>query len=114
MSEKVKDKIVENENDKKMDAIKQLIFGENMVEYDQRFNELMEKLENTHQLLEEKIKLLDDTLNSTIDDLNSEFESKRLKLEDDFNIAFDKLDRKKTDRKALGKMLQTIGEKLQA
>ncbi|MBL4709037.1 MAG: hypothetical protein JKY48_11440 [Flavobacteriales bacterium] len=114
MSKKEQDTVVENVNDTKMDAIKQLIFGENMVEYDQRFQKMMEKLEDTHRLLEEKIEQLDHTLNATIVDLNSEFESKRLKLEDDFNIAFDKLDNKKTDRKALGKMLETIGTKLQA
>ncbi len=114
MSEKEKNGVVESANDKKMDAIKQLIFGENMVEYDQRFNEMMDKLENTHQLLESKIEQLDQTITSTIEDLNSEFESKRLKLEEEFKVAFDKLDNKKTDRKALGKMLQTIGDKLQA
>ncbi len=114
MSEKETENIVENENDRKVDAIKQLIFGENMVEYDQRFQKMMDKLEDTHRILEEKIEQLDHTVNATITDLNSEFESKRLKLEDEFHTAVDKLNDKKTDRKALGKMLQAIATKLQA
>ena len=125
MSEnEVQEAIKTPDNEAKMDAIKQLIFGENMVEYDHKFNSLMNKLEKTQQLLEDKIAEVDSTLNatvsnlenalnSTIDDLNSEFESKSAKMEDRFNIAFDRMEDKKTDRKALGKMLQTIGEKLQ-
>lgn len=125
MSEnEVQEVIQKNDNEAKMDAIKQLIFGENMVEYDQRFNAMMEQMQKSQQLLESKIQEVDATLNSTIStlestindaiyDLNGEFESKTAKMEDSFNVAFDKLDNKKTDRRTLGKMLQTIGEKLQ-
>lgn len=100
-------------NDQKMDAIKQLIFGENMVEYDQRFEEVVSRIEATQASLEMKLQNLELNMNSVIDDLNSEFENKRLKLEDHFNILYDKLDNNKTDRKALGKMLANIGNKLQ-
>ena len=125
MSEnEIKEAASAKNNEAKMDAIKQLIFGENMVEYDERFNTMMQKLEDTQQKLENKIADVDSAINSTIStlertvndtiyDLTSQFESKSTKMEERINIAFDKMDDKKTDRRALGKMLQTIGEKLQ-
>tara|TARA_B100000965_G_scaffold389281_1_gene394768 strand:+ start:393 stop:740 length:348 start_codon:yes stop_codon:yes gene_type:complete len=105
---------VNHQNQEKMDAIKQLIFGDNMVEYDQRFKEVFDRIEKTQAELEDKLNSLDGQVKSTIEQLNKEFQLKSENLENQFLKAIEKLEDKKTDRKNLGKMLQNIGEKLQA
>ncbi|MGB0887223.1 MAG: hypothetical protein ACPGSL_03795 [Vicingaceae bacterium] len=101
-------------NDPKIDAIKQLIFGENMTEYDQRFDETLKSLEEAKAEIEEKRKEMDTKIQDTLNAMNTEFEKKMNAMETLFLNHVERLDNKKTDRKALGKMLQNISEKLQA
>lgn len=101
-------------NDPKIDAIKQLIFGENMTEYDQRFDETLKSLEDAKAEIEEKRKEMDAKIQDTLNSMNKEFEKKMTTMETLFLNHIERLDDKKTDRKALGKMLQNISEKLQA
>ena len=98
------------QEDPKLLAIKQLIFGENMVEYDQRFNDTMEYLEKVKKELQDAIAAVESQLDQTAKNLRKEAEDQNNALMNE--IA--KLEDKKADRKALGKMLQNIGEKLQA
>ena len=112
--EQEQNKATVNVNDPKIDAIKQLIFGENMTEYDQRFEETLNSLEHAKVEIEEKRKEMDDKIHETLDLMNKEFEKKMKDMEVVFQNHLDKLEDKKADRKALGKMLQNISEKLQA
>ena len=112
--EQEQNKVVQNANDPKIDAIKQLIFGENMTEYDQRFEEALNSLEDAKVEIEAKRKEMDEKIHTTLDSMNEEFEKKMKAMEAVFQNHLDKLEDKKADRKALGKMLQNISEKLQA
>lgn len=111
---KNEDTAIKGSSDPKIDAIKQLIFGENMAEYDQRFDEAIKELEIAKSDIETKRKELEDKMNSALIVMENEFKSKMEKMEDMFSKQVANLEDKKTNRKALGKMLQNIGEKLQA
>ena len=99
-------------NDPKIDAIKQLIFGDNMVEYDERFDKLVAKLEKTQADLESKLAAQNQSLKDDIKALNDEMTKNITALEKSTSKEMTRLDDVKTNRKALGKMLQNIGEKL--
>lgn len=100
--------------DPKLDAIKQIIFGENMVEYDQKFTDVLNQLNEAKQQLESQIKDTEAEINKVIAAFKKDFENRSSKIESTLEKEITRLDDKKTDRKALGKMLQNIGEKLQA
>jgi len=101
----------------KMDALKDLIFGEEYaairesleqlaVETDQRFNDLS-------QTISERIDTLEQNINHKIDTLSQELNERINKLEANTNKAIEKLDDKKADRLKLGRALEKIGKSLQ-
>ncbi len=96
----------------KIDAIKQLIFGENMQAYETQF-ELMKK-----DILEKKLELeamMDDVkseLLQSLDNLSTDVNIRITELEDTINANLEAKDAKKVDRKLLGDLLVNLGEKL--
>ena len=101
------------ENVKKIDAIKKLIFGENMEEYDHKFHDLFDKLDELHEEFESKIGAVTRKLTADTNKLAQKSEDRFELLQKELESQVQKLNDSKTDRRALGKMLSVISEKLQ-
>ena len=97
----------------KIEAIKELIFGENMVEYDQRFVEVQDLIEKSHATIESHLDSLKAELSTSIDNFNTDLNIRISDLEKSIGSRLDKLDASKSDRKSLGKMLENLGKKIQ-
>ena len=104
----------QQEANSKIDAIKQLIFGENMAEYSQEFDTLKKELAQRRQELSDYI---DDTrkeLMTAIDSLSTDVNIRISDLEEALNDKAEALDAKKVDRSHLGDLLIKLGEKIKA
>jgi hypothetical protein len=92
----------------KIDAIKEIIFGQNMRQYDKEFNDLRDYINTNLNAIDKEFT----AVRKAIDDLdkkpNAKMESNQQKLLEELA----KVDEKKLDRKKLGKMLMDIGEKI--
>lgn len=102
------------QSDSKIDAIKQLIFGENMAEYSQEFETLKKELAQRRQELSD---FIDDTrkeLMSAIDNLSTDVNIRISDLEDSMNEKTDTLENKKVDREQLGDLFIKMGEKIKS
>ena len=109
--------------DPKIEAVKQLIFGENMQQYDSEFNEIKalikktrteieNELNDTRDALNKLINQTKETLNSEVNDLRSDMNKKVTQLRSDMDEAVADLDERKVNRKLLGTMLQEIGKQI--
>ena len=90
----------------KIEAIKDIIFGEDYAALRQSIQELTAHMEAEIQRVEEKYSALvaetDAGINNRIDNLEMDLKSE-----------IDRLDENKTDRFKLGKMLEDLGKELQ-
>ena len=96
----------------KLDAIKDIIFGQTMQEYDERFSNLdvllHKKLKDQEKLAESRLK----TLQKDFDEYKIESEQKLLSLEKKFMKKLDALSESKADKKVLKKHLINLIENL--
>lgn len=96
----------------KIDAIKQLIFGENIQEYNSEFEAVKQDILNKKKELEA---LMDDVkaeLLQNIDNLSTDINIRITDLENTLNEKAEDLNEKKVDRRQLGELLITLGEKI--
>lgn len=109
--------------DPKIEAVKQLIFGENMQQYDSEFNEIKAlikrtrteietEMNETRDALNKLINLTKDTLTTEIQDLRSDMNKKVTQLRADMDEAVADLDDRKLNRKLLGALLQEMGKQI--
>jgi len=96
----------------KIDAIKQLIFGENMQAYDSEFESVKNDILSKKQELENLVDDVRKELLQNIDNLSTDINIRITDLENSFNDKADTLDDKKLDRKLLGDLLMNLGEKI--
>lgn len=101
----------------KMDALKDLIFGEEYAALRESLEHLAietdQRLSDLSKSLTERIDTLEQNINTRIDTLNQDINERILKLEAHTNKAIEKLDDKKADRLKLGRALEKIGKSLQ-
>lgn len=100
------------ESAQRLEAIKNLIFGENIQQIDNDFNELKLHIEKRKEELED---LLDDTqkkLSNVIDNLATDLNIRISDLEAKFDEDISSLNHKKMDRNLLGTLLVSMGEKI--
>lgn len=100
------------DNSSKIEAIKNLIFGENIQEYNSEFQSVKEDILNKKQELEHLIDETRSELMQAIDNLSTDLNIRITEVEDAFNKRADSLDDKKLDRKQFGKLLVNLGEKI--
>ncbi len=109
--------------DPKIDAVRQLIFGENMQQYDSEFNEIKAlikksrtevetELNETRDALNKLINMTKDSLTNEIQDLRSDMNKKVTQLRSDMDEAVADLDDRKLNRKLLGALLQEMGKQI--
>ncbi|MFY9241451.1 MAG: hypothetical protein WAO74_00335 [Polaribacter sp.] len=99
--------------DNRIAAVRDLIFGENIQQYNSEFQEVSNKLKalqgETKKNLEDSVSHLENKLA----DLESLMEHKFQDLNDDLEKRIADLDDEKADRKKLGKALEKIAMMLQ-
>jgi hypothetical protein len=94
----------------KIQAVKELIFGPDIQTFEERFKALNERLDDLqNQLIDET-----NARESSVHELENKTDKQLAKLEDDIQKELDRLQDEKTDRAVLGKLLVQIGEKLQS
>lgn len=100
------------ESSSKIDAIKQLIFGDNIVEYNHEFDavkqDILEKKKELEHLMDDvKAELL-----QNIDNISTDINIRITDIENGVNEKIEALDGKKIDRNLLGDLLIKLGEKI--
>lgn len=100
------------ESASKLEAIKNLIFGENIIQYDSEFDTLKKDLQKKKEHLENYIDEVRNELMQSIDSLSTDVNIRITDLEDALNAKTDSLSEKKVDRRELGKLLINLGEKI--
>ncbi|OED38948.1 fructose 1,6-bisphosphatase [Flavobacteriaceae bacterium (ex Bugula neritina AB1)] len=101
-----------NDPSSKIEAIKNLIFGENIAAYNSEFESVKRDIASKKKELEE---FIDDTrkeLNQAIDNLSTDINIRITELEDSLAEKTETLEAKKVDKKTLGDLLITLGEKI--
>lgn len=96
----------------KIEAIKNLIFGENIEQYDSEFETLKKDLDKKKKLLEDYIDEVRNELMQSIDSLSTDVNIRITDLEDSLNAKAEALGDDKMDRRELGKLLIKLGEKI--
>lgn len=100
------------ESAQRLEAIKNLIFGENIQQIDQDFQGLKNLIDKRKEELEQYIEDTRKELNHTIDNLSTDLNIRLTDLENSLNDKAEMLDHKKVDRNLLGNMLVSLGEKI--
>ncbi len=102
------------EDNHKLEAVKELIFGQNMKEYDSKFAKLESLITKRH---EDQKKSLSDSyqkLKDLIQQQNKELISRINKLEKLLDAKSVELNQSKTDKATLAQLLHEIADKLNA
>lgn len=100
------------ETNSKIDAIKELIFGENIQAYNSEFEAVKADILSKKEVLENLIDDVKFELLKSIDSLSTDVNIRISELEDSFNDKLDTLDDKKVDRKLLSNLFIKLGEKI--
>lgn len=99
--------------DSRIAAVRDLIFGENIQQYDSEFSDVYDKInalkEETKKNLAESVTNIENKLA----DLESLVDHKFQDLNDDLDKRLADLDNEKADRRKLGKALEKIAQMLQ-
>jgi phenylalanyl-tRNA synthetase alpha subunit len=96
----------------KIEVIKNLIFGDNIAEYDSEFVSLKKDIDSKRKELKNYIDETRQELMTNIDNLSTDVNIRITDLENALEDKADQLDNKKVDRKLLGDLLISLGEKI--
>jgi archaellum component FlaC len=101
-----------NESEQRLEAIKNLIFGENIEQINTDFDTIKKLIEKRKEELESFIEETSKNLNTLIDNLSTDVNIRITDLEENLNEKIDTLNQNKVDRNTLGKLLTALGEKI--
>jgi len=107
---KLEDKIESSTS--KIDVIKNLIFGETIQAYDKELEELKKDILKKKQSLEELVEEIKSELHTSLDSISSDIDVRITELEKNLENRLDTLDKTAVEKKALGKLLVDLGEKI--
>ena len=96
----------------KIEAIKNLLFGENIQQYDSEFETLKKEIEDKKAVLESYIDEVRGELMQSIDSLSTDVNIRITDLEDSLNDKTESLAAQKVDKKELSNLLISLGEKI--
>ncbi len=96
----------------KIEVIKNLIFGENIAEYNSEFETLKKEIDTKRKELKDYIDDTRQELMASIDNLSTDINIRITDLENALEDKADKLDEQKVDKKLLGDLLISLGEKI--
>ncbi|WP_010180059.1 fructose 1,6-bisphosphatase [Aquimarina agarilytica] len=96
----------------KIEAIKNLIFGENIQAYDSEFDSLKKEIAQKRDELKDFIEETRKELNGLIDNLSTDLNIRITELEGSIADKAEDLEAKKVDKKALGQLLVKLGNQI--
>lgn len=96
----------------KIEAIKNLIFGENIEQYDNQFDTVRKEIKAKKEKLEQYIDEVRNELMQSIDSLSTDVNIRITDLEDSLQARTEALTEDKVDRKELGKLLRNLADKI--
>lgn len=108
----IKKGVDNQESAQRLEAIKNLIFGENIQQIDSEFQLLKEHVEKRKEELVNLIETTEKELTSAIDNLETDLNIRITNLESKLDENIEELEHKKVDRKILGDLLVGLGEKI--
>ena len=100
------------ETDSKIEAIKNLIFGENIQAYDSEFETIKQDILKKKKVLEDLIEEVGSELRKSIDDVSTDVNIRITDLEKSLADKMDDLEEKTVGKETLGKLLIELGEKV--
>lgn len=114
MTKKPNTKELETEIDSssKFETIRNLLFGENIQQYDNEFETLKDEISTKKESLQKYIDEVRGELMQSIDSLSTDVNIRITDLEDSLNDKTETLAAQKVDKKELGKLLISLGEKI--
>lgn len=111
--DKLEKKQLKGENQtSKLEAVKNLIFGDNIIEYDSAFVEIKKEIESKKKSLENYIAEVKKDLDQHIDSVSTDVNVRITDLEKKLDHKVNYLETKKIDKKQLGKLFVALGEKI--
>lgn len=116
MTDKKKDKEVEEEHitgDPRIDAIKEIIFGDNIKEYDEQFKKTRQYVEDIAAELSAKLTKQRESLEMLIDDIKNDIVGKLDDFKVDTTEQLKALEESKTDKKSLSSLLRELADKIE-
>lgn len=114
MAEEKENAKPEKSHDHKLDAIKEIIFGDQIKEYELEFRKLKEGIENQRKELEDELVQLKKEANLQLENMKIDFNKALEEFKDEAFEELKSLDNSKTDKHVLGGLLEEIGKKLKA
>ena len=96
----------------KLDAIKDIIFGQQIQEYEHQFDAIRQSVEQVQQEGDKSRETMHKELISRLDRMQEDINKQMADNQERLMQEIRRLNDQKTDRKALGKMLENIGGKL--
>ena len=99
--------------DTRIAAVRDLIFGENIQQYDSEFADVYAKLKTLEDQTNKNLSESVTNLENKLADLESLVDHKFQDLSDDLDKRLSDLDDEKADRRKLGKALEKIAQMLQ-
>ena len=96
----------------KIEAIKNLIFGENIQAYNSEFDNIKNDILAKKKALETFIEEVRSEFIQNIDNLSTVLNIRITELKSNINDKLDDMDKKKVDRKHLAKLLVSLGEQI--
>lgn len=97
-----------------IDAIRNIIFGQNMQDYDRRFKDLNDDLKQNVQDLDEKLEQTKNYLLEEMRQMEDRLSKQLQQLNDKLIEESDRLEDKKLNRKQLGELLIQLANQISA
>lgn len=114
MSKNTKDASLENQIDSisKIETIKNLIFGENIQQYDSEFETLKKDILSKREELRTLVEETNKEINTLVDNLSTDLNIRITEIENNLAEKADDLEGKKVDKSVLGALLVKIGKQI--
>ena len=102
----------QNQTDQRLEAVKELLFGQNVQEYREEFKEIRDQISALDKQLGEKNEKLRSSLSDRIDKLERELNSQLSAMNESIQEKLKSMDDSKVDKKYLASLLTNIAKKL--
>jgi len=101
--------MIEQGQSNQIDAIRNILFGQNMKVYEEEFNRVRKFIADNRAEMEANARLTNEQVMQTIADLERRIMLQMQKNQDELLSAIRKLEDDKLDRRQMGKLLTDIG-----